>query len=340
MYGSVTGARLKAACTASAMAALSMVLSGCFTPPGQHGSPAGSRTATPIDAPYWVNPDSSPARQVRAWQQKGRDTDAALLKRIAEQPVAEWIGPDNPQGQARGFTEAATAAGRTAVLVVYNIPHRDCGRYSGGGAADGDSYRRWLGQVAAGIGDRSASVILEPDALTHVADGCTPGRFQDERYALLTYAVGKLKAQPRTQVYIDAGNSGWVGDPARMTAPLQRAGIEEADGFALNTSNFQTTPASTAYGTELSGLLGGKHFVIDTSRNGRGPLTGAHDEAWCNPPGRALGRAPTTDTGNPLVDAYLWVKRPGDSDGTCKGGPKAGVWWPEYALALARNASP
>lgn len=53
------------------------------------------------------------------------------------------------------------------------------------------------------------------------------------------------------------------------------------------------------------------------------------------PPGRALGEVPTTRTGDELVDAYLWVKRPGESDGDCKGGPKAGAWWPEYALGLA-----
>jgi endoglucanase len=38
------------------------------------------------------------------------------------------------------------------------------------------------------------------------------------------------------------------------------------------------------------------------------------------------------------VDAYLWVKRPGESDGACgNGAPKVGVWWPDYALDLATN---
>nr|ABK58684.1 unknown [Streptomyces fradiae] len=32
------------------------------------------------------------------------------------------------------------------------------------------------------------------------------------------------------------------------------------------------------------------------------------------------------------------IKRPGDSDGPCRGGPEAGQWWPDYALGLARNA--
>jgi endoglucanase len=37
------------------------------------------------------------------------------------------------------------------------------------------------------------------------------------------------------------------------------------------------------------------------------------------------------------VDAYLWVKQPGDSDGQCRtGAPAAGAWWADYALALAK----
>lgn len=56
------------------------------------------------------------------------------------------------------------------------------------------------------------------------------------------------------------------------------------------------------------------------------------------PPGRALGTPPTTKTADPLIADYLWIKRPGESDGTCKGGPKAGAWWPSYALGLARGA--
>ncbi|WP_175410086.1 glycoside hydrolase family 6 protein [Streptomyces sp. TRM64462] len=101
------------------------------------------------------------------------------------------------------------------------------------------------------------------------------------------------------------------------------------------------------------------HFVIDTSRNGLGawtPEPGKYTgdpEAWCNAPGRGLGPRPTADTGVPLVDAYLWIKIPGESDGSCTRGtggtidpeygivdPPAGTWWPDQAHTLARNAAP
>jgi endoglucanase len=122
-----------------------------------------------------------------------------------------------------------------------------------------------------------------------------------------------------------------------MAQRLRKAGVAQARGFALNVSNYQTTEASIAYGDRLARLLGRKHYIVDTSRNGLGPWSGP--EYWCNPPDRALGPRPTTRTASQLADAYLWIKTPGESDGTCKGGPPAGQWWPEYALGLAVRAS-
>ncbi|MFI0907550.1 glycoside hydrolase family 6 protein [Streptomyces sioyaensis] len=326
---------------AAAGAVALLLLAGCSSSDGgkDDGLPAAPGQRPKSVTPFWVNPDTKAARQMSAYRKDDRAADARLVNKIAAQPVAEWIGVDDPQGEASGFTEAAAKAGREALLVLYNIPHRDCGSYSQGGAADGNAYRAWLDGVLKGIGDRPTTVILEPDALPHIADKCTPQKFQEERYALLTEAVGKLKALPHTKVYLDAGNPHWIKDPGRMVDPLKRAGIDRADGFALNISNYQTTAENTKYGKQLSAMVGGKRFVIDTSRNGNGPAPGGDDpENWCNPPGRALGTPPTTKTADPLVADYLWIKRPGESDGTCKGGPKAGAWWPAYALGLARGA--
>lgn len=76
------------------------------------------------------------------------------------------------------------------------------------------------------------------------------------------------------------------------------------------------------------------HYVLDTSRNGLGAWTAppgkyTDDEHWCNAPGRGVGDRPTTDTGAPLADAYLYVKTIGESDGTCHRGT-AGPGDPEY----------
>jgi len=119
-------------------------------------------------------------------------------------------------------------------------------------------------------------------------------------------------------------------------------GIDRADGFSLNVSNFQSTSDKIAYGNNVSSRIGGKHFVIDTGRNGLGPYSGYHFGNCApqfNPLGRALGPRPTTNTAHRVVDAYFWVKYPGDSDANCGGFPPAGTWMPEYALNLAKRAA-
>ncbi|MFJ6572995.1 glycoside hydrolase family 6 protein [Streptomyces sp. NPDC091292] len=300
--------------------------------------PSKASAGSPGGSPFWVDPESPAARQVAEWQRTGRPSDAELLRRISEQPMAIWPAGEDPAAMMRAATEGAAKDGRTALFVAYDIPHRDCGQHSAGGATSPEAYREWIDRFAVGLGDTKAVVVLEPDAVAHTVDGCTPEEYRAERFQLLSDAIDRLKRQPHTTVYLDAGNPAWITDASKLREPLTRSGIERADGFVLNTSNFQTDADVRSYGQELSRILGGKHFVIDSSRNGKGPLTGDRVDAWCNPPDRALGTRPTTQTGDPLLDAFLWIKRPGESDGECRGGPAAGKWWPDYALGLARNS--
>ena len=280
----------------------------------------------------YVDPASPARRQAAAWQ-RSRPADAAHMMRIANQPQAIWVGDwiPNIRAEVVRLVTQISAAGALPVLVAYNIPNRDCGLHSAGGARSGDSYRRWSQDFARGLRGRRAVVILEQDALPSM--DCLPLRLKDERMALMREAVQTLTAGGAA-VYIDAGNANWR-QPGDMANLLRGAGIDRAQGFALNVSNFHNVQVNLAYGERLSRLVGGKHFIIDTSRNGRGtPVV----PEWCNARNQALGRAPTTTTGHPLADAFLWVKMPGQSDGNCNGGPRAGAWWPDYALELSRAA--
>jgi endoglucanase len=279
-----------------------------------------------------VDRTSPAARQADAWR-RSRPEDAARMRHIADQPIALWLGnwTADIRREVDRAVSAITGAGELPVFVAYNIPKRDCGQHSAGGAGGADAYRGWIRDFARGIRARDAVVILEPDALPQLT--CLPVPDQAERLALLREAVEVLRAEGAV-VYIDAGHGRWVPAP-EMAVRLSQAGVAGARGFSLNISNFQGTAVNLRYGEQLSRLTGGKHFIIDTSRNGRGGVEGSQ---WCNPRGQALGVEPTTQTGHPLADAFLWVKRPGESDGTCGGGPRAGDWWPEYALELSAAA--
>jgi endoglucanase len=282
---------------------------------------------------FYVDPKSPASGQVNTWQ-SARPGDAKRMRMIAEQPTAVWLGGWNANvaQAANEVVSAAANAGSVPVLVAYNIPGRDCGGFSAGGATNASEYEAWIRSLTNGIGSRPALVVLEPDGLASL--DCLSAADQATRMNLLSHAVHSLKSLGKTSVYVDAGNSSWISAPV-MASRLNQAGIAEADGFALNVSNFNKTNESEAFGAAVSALVHNKHFVVDTSRNGVGPTS---DHAWCNPGGRALGPLPTTDTHDSLADAFLWIKRPGESDGACNGGPSAGVWWPEYALGLATAA--
>jgi endoglucanase len=297
----------------------------------------GSASANPFaGARFFVNPDSAAARTAAAWRAQGRAGDARALAKLAQQPQAVWLGDWNgrdPSSDVRAAVGTTRGAGGLPVLVAYGIPGRDCGGYSAGGARSPGGYRAWINGLARGIGSGHAVVVLEPDALPEL--NCMTARDQRTTLSLLSYAVRKLGSNPGTAVYLDAGNRGWQS-PTVIASRLRRAGVAAARGFSLNVSNFDWTASEESYGKRISSLIGGKHFVVDTSRNGRGPAAAA---AWCNPPGRGLGRPATTATGDPLADALFWIKAPGESDGPCNGAPAAGVWWPKYALGLARRAA-
>ena len=243
----------------------------------------------------WVDPESAAARAQQQLRSAGDPTTADGLTAISSQPVATWLVDDDPVPLTRRVTQTATAVGQLPVLVLYHRPGRDCGSYSGGGAAEQSSYLTWVGSVADAIGDRRALVVLEPDAIPQALSGqCAQDGSPAGTYAMLASAVDLLTRQENTLVYLDAGHPGWIGDTGALAGALRDSGVEHAAGFSLNVSNFATTADNQAYGDQLSVALGDKQYVIDVSRNGRGAPQAdpSSIDAWCNPPGVALGENP------------------------------------------------
>lgn len=369
--------------------------------------------------------------QIVSLTQSGDKTGAKLITAMTRMPSAVWFTSGTPGEVTKNVSrtmERAAEQGRVPVLVAYNLPFRDCSQYSAGGALSVADYKAWIDGFAAGIGDGEAAVMLEPDGLGIIPwyttingsqDWCKPAAANPataaaDRFAMLRYAVDALKAKPNASVYLDGTHSGWLGS-GDAADRLVMAGVQRANGFFVNVSNYQATPQLLKYGTWISKCIyygtntaeGGwrlghfnwcasqyypaspgdfstwgrtdawyadnvdnaanppsgpnalAHFVIDTSRNGQGPWavpagTYPDNQDWCNPPNRGVGIRPTTDTGNALADAFLWIKIPGESDGQCDRGtgtgldpargntadPAAGAWFPQQALELATLANP
>ena len=398
--------------------------------------PAGTRFYTP-------QPDPGAKQQIAELKSQHRFADAALVSAEVETPQAVWFTSGTPEEVRKEVQRTVTQARAhktVPTLVAYNVPGRDCSQYSAGGAADDAAYRAWADGFAAGLTKAgTVTVILEPDGLPLMPSDCPAGTYpvgsaptDAGRLADINY-IGQAieRADPAALVYLDAGHNGWH-NVASIADRLQDAGVEQFQGFSLNTSNYQYTADLTQYGTWISQCLailpddythtplvegsdpcpnqywnGGpsngyqgvaldpmkqwsdtatdptantrginerfatllgdtvptEHFVIDTSRNGQGPwapaqgVTYPDPQTWCNPPARGLGARPQAQPNAdfPLLDAYLWVKTPGQSDGECNRGiagstsdpewggitdPAAGAWFPQQALELAELAVP
>ncbi|ASO19935.1 endoglucanase [Actinoalloteichus hoggarensis] len=300
------------------------------------GGIAPSAAAQQADDTFYVNPTTNAAQWVAANPGDGRA--AVIGERIASVPQAQWFTQHNPAAvtaQVDELVGAAQAAGQTPIMVVYNIPNRDCSNHSGGGAPDHAAYRAWVDRVAEGLDGRPATIVVEPDVLA-LMDSCMNEAEQAEVTASIRHTVATLTSgSAQADVYLDASHSAWH-PPAEMAARLTAAGIADgAAGIATNVSNYRWTADETAYAKAVLAATGvpGLGAVIDTSRNGNGPA----GSEWCDPAGRAIGTPSTTDTGDATIDAFLWVKLPGEADGCAA---PAGQFVPQLAYDLAMAAGP
>jgi len=316
-----------------------------LNPLGLSPAPAGSNPLT--GARFFVDRRwSLAARQERAWR-RSHPSWAALMARISTHPEVKRFGSFDRdiRRTVKEYLERVSSAGHGAVPAIstYRFLHRRCGRYDGGGASDARRYVRWIDAFAAGIGNHPVVLFHEIDAT--ITAHCLSGAALGRRAALMRYAVRKLASLPHTVVYIDAGAADGPYSARGVAHLLDRFGIRWAQGFFLNATHYDWTSSEVRFGTRVSRLVGGKHFVVNTAANGRGPLRPHQRVRYgntlrCNPPGRGLGAPPTTDTGRRLVDAFMWIGNPGRSTGRCgRGDPATGVWFPRYALMLARHAS-
>ncbi|MGX4734930.1 glycoside hydrolase family 6 protein [Kitasatospora griseola] len=300
----------------------------------QGGADAAVQGSLPAGTQFYRDPASQVVKWVAA--NPGDSRTPVISKRIASQPQAIWFSnyrPTTVTSDVRAVTAAAEQAGRTPVLVAYAVPNRDCGGASAGGAPDLASYDAWVGKFAAGLGSSRSIVVLEPDSIALTT--CLDAQQQSDRFASLARAVTTIHAaSPAAKVYLDGGHSTW-NSASEQANRLRSAGVLNADGFFSNVSNFNTTAGETAFAHNVLSALGNPgnlHAVIDTSRNGNGPA----GSTWCDPSGRAIGNYPTASTGDSAIDAFLWIKPPGEADGCAAA---AGTFVPDIAYQLAVNAA-
>ena len=306
--------------------------------------PAAPTGTNPLaGASFFVDPESEAAHAAR---------QNPALDVIAREPGTARFGsfsfgsngvPDIQTAVSRYLSRAQVEApGTVPLLATYRIVDGHCGHWADP-AADQAAYHNFIEGFASGIGSYRAVLFLEMDSI--ITMPCLSPHGKAVREHELQDAINVLTANcPHLVIYLDAGASDALG--ARQAARYLRAsGVAKVQGFFLNATHFDWTTHEIRYGEQISRLTGGKHFVVNTGENGRGPLrprdiVHAGLEVLCNPPGRGLGPLPTASTGYRNVDMFAWTSNPGESGGSCvPGAPPTGVYWPAYAAMLVRNAN-
>ncbi|RZA27455.1 MAG: cellulose 1,4-beta-cellobiosidase [Proteobacteria bacterium] len=279
--------------------------------------------------------------------------------------------------------------------VVYNLPERDCAAKASNGelmaAANGmEIYKtQYIDRIATlfnKYSDLRIAAVVEPDSLPNLTtnlgvDKCAKAAplYREG----VEYAIRKLQAN-HVALYLDIGHGGWLGWPNNRESAARvfkevvtnAGGTGVIRGFATNVANYSPTyvPSNDTHSAayydwnpaidEMTFVrlmrdnlrnegFNDVHFLIDTSRNGN-PYARKSWKNWCNIRDAGLGQRPQISPAEG-VDAFLWIKPPGESDGTAdssaprfdsscvsedslNGAPEAGVWNHEHLLRMLDNA--
>ncbi len=332
-----------------------------------HGAAAGAiaqllgiDTSTPPGKPLPSFSDSESWAQFAAYVAEhissvspAKQHQIMELEKIASEPETERISKYSEGGTPAGiFSQAqklfchnfTADPGSIPVISTYFM-HATLGGCPTASAigAYRPAFEAQIDALAQATGNRPVVYLLELDAVGSSACIARSAAALSQWESMLKFEATTLGKLPHALVYIEGGYSD-ANSAAYAARILNASGVRQVAGFFTNDTHDNWTSREIAYGEAVSKLSGGAHFIVDTAESGRGPLLNAHPstqgvEDLCNPPKRGLGPKPTTSTGFANVDAFLWTHVPGNSDGSCNGGPASGDFWAARAIAEAELAN-
>ncbi|ORY77883.1 hypothetical protein LY90DRAFT_376920 [Neocallimastix californiae] len=287
-------------------------------------------------------------------------------EKVKNVPTAVWLAWEGAPGEVAQHLEAAGS--KTVVFIMYMIPTRDCNaNASAGGASNLETYKGYVNSISNTIKKYPNSkvvMVLEPDTLGNLvtanSENCK--NVHQLHKDALSYGVSVFGNMSNVSVYLDAAHGAWLGSSTDKVAAVVKEILSNAQngkirGLSTNVSNYQPVASEYQYHQKLASALSAvgiqnMHFIVDTGRNGA-----ASSGTWCNLIGTGFGERPkgSPSPSMPLLDAYMWLKTPGEADGSStgsradpecaksnslQGAPDAGQWFHDYFVQLLKNAKP
>ncbi|KAG6954291.1 hypothetical protein JG687_00011876 [Phytophthora cactorum] len=246
---------------------------------------------------------------------------ATALETMEQYSIATWYTDrlsDSDRSTMLSSLTSECSEDSRMTIAVYGIPDKDCnaGLSSSGTVQSTSDYESFLSQLTTAVGDRKVLYIVEPDAVGLLANGGCGGAagYLDN----LKIAVAALSANSNAELYVDVGywllaDSTNAAAVATIINELSASGTLK--GITINTSNYRSNDECTTYCNNFQTAMGSSTMtcIIDTSRNYNGSPT----SDWCNVKTAGVGKPPTSETGISNIDYFMWIKPPGESDGTC-----------------------
>ncbi|GMF59531.1 unnamed protein product [Phytophthora fragariaefolia] len=257
---------------------------------------------------------------------------AFALNAVEEYSIAAWytdrLSTKDRATMLSDLTSKCSEDSRMTI-VVYGIPSKDCnaGYSSGGTVSNTADYKSFLSDLTTAVGDRKVLYVVEPDAVGLLAQdgGCGSSSGYLEN---LKVAVKALSANSNAELYVDVGYWTLEYESQRskvVTIIKDLAASGTLKGITINTSNYRTTAQVTKLCTNFQTAIGSTDMtcIVDTSRNYNEPTS----TEWCNVMEAGIGYPPTSETNITNLDYFMWIKPPGESDGTCSSGTTAGAFF-------------
>jgi len=360
--------------------------SACASAVTLTGNPFTGRTLHP-NAYYRAEVESAAAAMTDS-------SLAAAAKKVADIGTFSWVDTISAQARAKEVVKDVPC-NHILGLVIYDLPGRDCAAKASNGELPVGSLSRYkteyidpIVELIKANANTAFALVIEPDSLPNLVTNINLTTCQQSASGYrdgVAYALKQLNL-PNVMMYMDAGHGGWLGwndnlkPGAEELAKVYKAAgsPKQFRGISTNVAGYNSFDLSpgefskfsdaqwnkaqnektyvSLFGAALKTAGMPSQAIVDTGRSG---VTGLRKEwgNWCNIKGAGFGPRPTSSTGDSNVDAFVWIKPGGESDGTSdttanrydsfcgkeesfKPSPEAGTWNQAYFEDLVKNAKP